>query len=125
MRVSRFFWFRWGHGKWYKGGVDQLRVSVSGGDSYIVVTLAGESDVYTYDQLRGTLEAETAKGVALLIVDATIESEKSADRLRGQEPDASASEEDVARAVAYLAAQSPRAWTHELTITPRLDRWVP
>jgi anti-anti-sigma factor len=52
-----------------QGGVDQLRVSVSGGDSYIVVTLAGESDVYTYDQLRGTLEAEAAKGVALLIVD--------------------------------------------------------
>jgi len=63
--------------------------------------------------------------VALLIVDATIESEKSAERLRGQEPDKSTTEEDVARAVAYLAAQSPRAWTHELTITPRLDRWVP
>jgi NAD(P)-dependent dehydrogenase (short-subunit alcohol dehydrogenase family) len=63
--------------------------------------------------------------VALLIVDATIESEKSADRLRGQEPDASTTEEDVAGAVAYLASQSPRAWTHELTITPRLDRWVP
>ena len=66
----RCFWFRWDHGKWYKGGVDQLRVSVSaGGDSYIVVTLAGESDVYTYDQLRGALETEAAKRVALLIVD--------------------------------------------------------
>ena len=49
--------------------MDQLRVSVSGGDSYIVVTLAGESDVYTYDQLRGALEAEAAKRPALLIVD--------------------------------------------------------
>ena len=49
--------------------MDQLRVSVSGGDSYIVVTLAGESDVYTYDQLRGALEAETARGAALLVVD--------------------------------------------------------
>jgi anti-anti-sigma factor len=49
--------------------VEQLRVSVSGGDSYIVVALAGESDVYTYDQLRGTLEAEAAKEVALLVVD--------------------------------------------------------
>jgi anti-anti-sigma factor len=46
--------------------VDQLRVSVSGGDSYIVVTLAGESDVYTYDQLRGTLEAEAAKGLEFM-----------------------------------------------------------
>lgn len=49
--------------------MDQLRVSVTGGDSYTVVALAGESDVYTYDQLRGALESEAAKGVALLIVD--------------------------------------------------------
>jgi len=49
--------------------VDQLRVSVAGGDSYTVVALAGESDVYTYDQLRGALETEAVKGVALLIVD--------------------------------------------------------
>jgi len=65
----RFLQFRSGRGKWYKGGVDQLRVSVSGGDSYIVVTLAGESDVYTYDQLRGALETEAGRGVALLVVD--------------------------------------------------------
>ena len=58
-----------GGAKWYKSGVDQLRVSVTGGDSYAVVTLAGESDVYTSDQLRGALESEAAKGVALLIVD--------------------------------------------------------
>src|SRR5689334_17466013 len=63
--------------------------------------------------------------VALLIVDATIESPKTADRIAGQPPEASASEEDVARAVAYLAGQSPRAWTHELQLTPALDRWVP
>jgi NAD(P)-dependent dehydrogenase (short-subunit alcohol dehydrogenase family) len=63
--------------------------------------------------------------VALLIVDATIESDKTREWLEGRPPEASASEEDVAHAVAYLAAQSPRAWTHELQITPRLDRWVP
>ena len=34
-----------------------------------MVALAGESDVYTYDQLRGALETEAAKRVALLIVD--------------------------------------------------------
>jgi NAD(P)-dependent dehydrogenase (short-subunit alcohol dehydrogenase family) len=62
--------------------------------------------------------------VALLIVDGTIESPKTAGWL-GDDPDASVSEDDVARAVAYLAAQSPRAWTHELQLTPRLDRWVP
>src|SRR3981081_2648661 len=61
--------FRSGTCKWYKGGVEQLRVSVSGGDSYTVVALAGESDVYTYDQLRGALESEPRKGVPLLVVD--------------------------------------------------------
>jgi anti-sigma B factor antagonist len=63
------FRFRLGGRKWYKRGVDQLRVSVTSGDSYTVVALTGESDVYTYDQLRGALEAEVTRGVALLIVD--------------------------------------------------------
>ena len=63
--------------------------------------------------------------VALLIVDATIESEKSRDRLEGKPKEQSAGEDDVAAAVAYLAAQSPRAWTHELQLTPSGDRWVP
>ena len=31
----------------------------------------------------------------------------------------------LADAVAYLAAQSPRAMTHELQVTPALDQWVP
>lgn len=63
--------------------------------------------------------------VALLIVDATIESEKTAERLVGKPSELTASEEDVARAVAYLASQSPRGWTHELQITPRGDTWIP
>ncbi len=72
------------------------------------------------------LEArERGVHAALLIVDATIESEKTADWLEGQPAEVSASELDVARAVMYLQAQSPRGWTHELQITPRLDRWVP
>jgi NAD(P)-dependent dehydrogenase (short-subunit alcohol dehydrogenase family) len=71
------------------------------------------------------LEArESGVHVALLIVDATIESDKTRDRLQGP-PEASTSEEEVVRAIAYLESQSPRAWTHELQITPRLDRWVP
>ena len=36
---------------------------VANGDSYTVVALAGESDVYTYDQLRSALESEAAKGL--------------------------------------------------------------
>ena len=63
--------------------------------------------------------------VALLIVDATIEGAKTQEWLAGRPPEASTTEADVAAAVRYLAAQSPRGWTHELQITPRLDRWVP
>jgi len=71
------------------------------------------------------LEArEQGVHVALLIVDATIESDKTRDRLDGR-GEASASEQDVVSAITYLESQSPRAWTHELQITPRLDRWVP
>lgn len=62
---------------------------------------------------------------ALLVVDATIESEKTRERIAGQPPEATTSEEDVARAIAYLASQSSRGWTHELQLTPRGDRWVP
>ena len=62
--------------------------------------------------------------VALLIVDATIESDKTRDRLDGP-TEGSTSEADVVAAITYLESQSPRAWTHELQITPRLDRWVP
>jgi len=63
--------------------------------------------------------------VALLIVDATIESEKTAERLAGKDPVLSTTEQDVAEAVSYLAGQSERAWTHELQLTPRGDRWTP
>jgi NAD(P)-dependent dehydrogenase (short-subunit alcohol dehydrogenase family) len=80
---------------------------------------------------RGLLQAAAGElrqhGVhtALLIVDATIESEKTQERLAGKPPELSATEEDVARAIAYLASQSERGWTHELQITPRGDAWVP
>ena len=37
----------------------------------------------------------------------------------------SADPASLAGAVAYLAAQSPRAMTHELQVTPALDQWVP
>jgi NAD(P)-dependent dehydrogenase (short-subunit alcohol dehydrogenase family) len=63
--------------------------------------------------------------VALLIVDAIIESEKTAGWLKGEPPERSASMEDVAAAIRYLHEQSPRAWTHELQLTPARERWVP
>ena len=45
---------------------------------------------------------------ALLIVDAVIESEKTAAWLEDEPPEKSASMEDVAKAVRYLYEQSPR-----------------
>jgi NAD(P)-dependent dehydrogenase (short-subunit alcohol dehydrogenase family) len=33
--------------------------------------------------------------------------------------------DEIARAVLYLADQSQRSWTHELTVTPRGDNWTP
>jgi NAD(P)-dependent dehydrogenase (short-subunit alcohol dehydrogenase family) len=62
---------------------------------------------------------------ALLAVDATIESPKTAALIAGQPPDASAAMPDVAAAVAFLVDQGPRGMTHELVITPAGDRWVP
>jgi NAD(P)-dependent dehydrogenase (short-subunit alcohol dehydrogenase family) len=63
--------------------------------------------------------------VALLIVDAVIESEKTAEWLKGDPPEKSATMEEIARAIAYLHSQGPRAWTHELQLTPALETWVP
>jgi NAD(P)-dependent dehydrogenase (short-subunit alcohol dehydrogenase family) len=63
--------------------------------------------------------------VALLIVDATIESPKTAAMTAGKAPEETADQAQIARAVEYLANQSARAWTHELVVTPRGDRWLP
>jgi NAD(P)-dependent dehydrogenase (short-subunit alcohol dehydrogenase family) len=62
---------------------------------------------------------------ALLIVDAVIESDKTAKWLEDEPPERSASMSDVSSAVKYLYGQSPRGWTHELQLTPALERWVP
>ena len=63
--------------------------------------------------------------VALLIVDATIETPKTAAFTRDAAADSLADQAEIARAVAYLAGQSPRGRTHELTLTPAGDRWTP
>jgi NAD(P)-dependent dehydrogenase (short-subunit alcohol dehydrogenase family) len=68
---------------------------------------------------------ENGVHVALLIVDAMIESEKTRQLLEDEPPERSASMEEVAEAIKYLHDQSPRAWTHELQLTPALERWVP
>jgi NAD(P)-dependent dehydrogenase (short-subunit alcohol dehydrogenase family) len=63
--------------------------------------------------------------VALLVVDATIASPKTAERTRDVARDALADQEEIARAVAYLAGQAPTGFTHELVVTPAGERWVP
>ncbi|HEY2637183.1 MAG TPA: SDR family oxidoreductase [Solirubrobacteraceae bacterium] len=62
---------------------------------------------------------------ALLIVDATIESPKTEAFTRGTPREALADQADLARAVRYLAEQSPRAWTHELHVVPAGETWIP
>ena len=62
---------------------------------------------------------------ALLAIDATIESPKTADYTRDTPRDALADMGEVASAVAFLVQQSPRSLTHELVVTPSGDRWVP
>jgi NAD(P)-dependent dehydrogenase (short-subunit alcohol dehydrogenase family) len=62
---------------------------------------------------------------ALLAVDATIESPKTAEFTRDVDPDALADMGEVARAVSFLVEQGSRAFTHELVVTPAGERWVP
>jgi NADP-dependent 3-hydroxy acid dehydrogenase YdfG len=63
--------------------------------------------------------------VALLAVDATIESPKTAAYTADQPRDALADMNEIASAVAFLVNQGARALTHELVVTPAAERWVP
>jgi NAD(P)-dependent dehydrogenase (short-subunit alcohol dehydrogenase family) len=63
--------------------------------------------------------------VALLAVNATIESPKTAPFTGDTPREALASQESVARTVAFLADQDARGMTHEIVITPAGDRWIP
>ncbi len=62
---------------------------------------------------------------ALLAVDATIESPKTADYTRDVPTEALGDMGQIAAAVSYLVQQGSRALTHELTVTPAGERWVP
>ena len=63
--------------------------------------------------------------VALLIVDATIESPKTVERIRDRAREELADMARIADAVEFLAGQAPRAYTHELVLTPAGETWVP
>jgi NADP-dependent 3-hydroxy acid dehydrogenase YdfG len=62
---------------------------------------------------------------ALLAVDATIESPKTAAFTSDQPREALADMAEVAGAVLYLVEQGTRGFTHELVVTPAGERWVP
>jgi NADP-dependent 3-hydroxy acid dehydrogenase YdfG len=62
---------------------------------------------------------------ALLIVDATIESPKTAAFTRDTPAEALADMGRIAEAVTFLVEQDARAFTHELVLTPAGERWVP
>jgi NAD(P)-dependent dehydrogenase (short-subunit alcohol dehydrogenase family) len=61
--------------------------------------------------------------VALLVADGMIRTDRNP--MAGKPEIDGLDPEDVAAAVAYLAGQSPRGWSHELVITPAGDTWVP
>jgi NAD(P)-dependent dehydrogenase (short-subunit alcohol dehydrogenase family) len=62
---------------------------------------------------------------ALLVVDATIESPKTADFTRDAPREALGDMGQIASAVSFLVGQGSRALTHELVVTPAGERWVP
>jgi NAD(P)-dependent dehydrogenase (short-subunit alcohol dehydrogenase family) len=86
---------------------------------------AGSFATRALSQAAATELREEGIHAALLMVDATIKSPKTAAYTQNAGEFELAEQTDVARAVEYLATQEPTAWTHELQVTPRGDRWVP
>lgn len=62
---------------------------------------------------------------ALLAVDATIESPKTAAFTRDTSPQALGDMAQIAEAVSFLVGQRSRALTHDMVVTPAGERWVP
>jgi hypothetical protein len=63
--------------------------------------------------------------VALLAVDATLESPRTEAFTRDMPREALGDMGQVAQAVSFLVEQGFRALTHELVVTPSGDQWVP
>ena len=49
--------------------MDELRISVTAGPAYTLVTLAGECDLHTGRQLRDVLTSEVSRGARRMILD--------------------------------------------------------
>jgi NAD(P)-dependent dehydrogenase (short-subunit alcohol dehydrogenase family) len=113
-----------------EGGRGGTIVQVTGGSSRRPIPGRGLWSAAAHAVKAMTLAAaQELRGegihVALLVVDATIESPKTARMTQDTPTDALADMAQIARAVAFLADQEPRALTHELVVTPAGDRWVP
>jgi NAD(P)-dependent dehydrogenase (short-subunit alcohol dehydrogenase family) len=105
-------------------------VQVTGGSSRRAMPGRGSWSAGAFAQ-RALVQAaaqelrDDAIHAALLIVDATIDSPKTAPFTTGVPREALGDQDEIARAVLFLADQSERSWTHELTVTPRGDNWTP
>lgn len=62
---------------------------------------------------------------ALLAVDATIESPKTAGFTKDRPRESLGDMGQIAKAVEYLVGQGNRGYTHDLTVTPAGENWVP
>ncbi|HUR85393.1 MAG TPA: SDR family oxidoreductase [Solirubrobacteraceae bacterium] len=113
-----------------EGGSGGTIIQVTGGSSRRAIPGRGLWSAAAHAVKAMTFAAAQelrAEGVhvALLVVDATIESPKTAEFAKDTPRDALADMSQIARAVQFLAEQEPRAMTHELVVTPAGDRWVP
>jgi NAD(P)-dependent dehydrogenase (short-subunit alcohol dehydrogenase family) len=98
-------------------------VQVTGGSSRRAMPgrglwAAGAFGVRALTQAAALELRERGIHVALLVVDGKIDH-------AGDGGEESSDPAALAEAVAYLASQGPRAMTHELQVTPALDRWTP
>jgi NAD(P)-dependent dehydrogenase (short-subunit alcohol dehydrogenase family) len=86
---------------------------------------AGQAAVRSLVQAAAQEHRQDGVHVKVLIVDGIVESPKTARMTAGMPTEALVAQEDVAQAVRYLAAQSPRGLSHELVLTPTGGSWVP
>ena len=131
VRVARqTFAFLHGGAKAMRGGDGGTLIQITGGSSRRAIPgrgpwAAGAFATRALTQSASLELRDEGIHVALLIVDATIRSPKTAAFTQNAGEDELAEQDEVARAVEDLASQAPSAWTHELQVTPRGDRWLP
>jgi 3-oxoacyl-[acyl-carrier protein] reductase len=113
-----------------QGGHGGALVQITGGSSRRAMPgrglwAAGAFATRALVQAAAQEMREVGIHVALLAVDATIESPRTEDFTRGQPKEALAEMGEIAKAVSYLVEQGSRGYTHELVVTPAGERWVP